>query len=88
MSFLRKGLKRDLIELRTEIGVTIPPETVIVNIKKLITSSENYDEEFVKQIFERIIEERIKREENERFEKENEKQRQMEIEEREKQRTC
>ncbi|GIY77046.1 uncharacterized protein CEXT_810111 [Caerostris extrusa] len=46
-----------------------------------------------KQVFERIIEERIKREENERLEKENErlekeneKQRQIEIEEREKRR--
>ncbi|GIY93407.1 hypothetical protein CEXT_327451 [Caerostris extrusa] len=69
MSFLGKGRKSDLIELGTELGVTIPPEAVIVNIKRLITSSENYDEEFVKQIFERIIEERIKREENERLEK-------------------
>ncbi|GIY01530.1 hypothetical protein CEXT_264301 [Caerostris extrusa] len=61
--------KSDLIELGTELGVTIPPEAVIVNIKRLITNSENYDEEFVKQVFERIIEERIKREENERLEK-------------------
>ncbi|GIY63393.1 hypothetical protein CEXT_148581 [Caerostris extrusa] len=75
-------VKSDLIELGTELGVTI----TIVNIKRLITSSENYDEEFVKQVFERIIEERIKREENERLEEENEKQRQIEIEEREKQR--
>ncbi|GIX98002.1 uncharacterized protein CEXT_128001 [Caerostris extrusa] len=66
MSFLGKGRKSDLIELGTELGVTIPPEAIIVNIKRLTTSSENYDEEFVKQVFERIIEERIKREENER----------------------
>ncbi|GIY76034.1 hypothetical protein CEXT_68201 [Caerostris extrusa] len=72
MSFLGKGRKSDLIELGTELGVTIPPEAVIVNIKRLITSSENYDEEFVKQVFERI-KERIKREENERLKKENEK---------------
>ncbi|GIX97633.1 hypothetical protein CEXT_727211 [Caerostris extrusa] len=83
----KKGRKSDLIELGTELGVTIPPEAVIANIKRLIISSENYDEEFVKQVFERIIEERIKREENERLEKENEKQRQIEIEEWEKQRT-
>ncbi|GIY91904.1 hypothetical protein CEXT_359291, partial [Caerostris extrusa] len=61
MSFLGNGRKSDLIELGTELGVTIPPEAVIVNIKRLITSSENYDEEFVKQVFERIIQERIKK---------------------------
>ncbi|GIX86239.1 hypothetical protein CEXT_725261 [Caerostris extrusa] len=71
MSFLVKCRKSNLIELGTEPGVTIPPEAVIANIKRLITSSENYDEEFVKQVFERIIEERIKREENERMENEN-----------------
>ncbi|GIX98904.1 hypothetical protein CEXT_204141 [Caerostris extrusa] len=86
MLFLGKSRKSDLIELGTELGVTIPLEVVIANIKRLITSSETYDEEFVKQVFERIIEERIKREENERLEKEKEKQRQIEIEEREKQR--
>ncbi|GIY31840.1 hypothetical protein CEXT_231851 [Caerostris extrusa] len=69
MSFLGKGRKSDRIELGTELGVTIPPEAVIANIKRLITSNENYDEGFVKQVFERIIEERIKREENERLPK-------------------
>ncbi|GIY95480.1 hypothetical protein CEXT_518731 [Caerostris extrusa] len=80
MSFLGKGRKSDLIEFGTELGVTILPEAVIVSIKRLITSNENYDEEFVKQVFERIIQERIKRQENERLEKENEKQRTFELE--------
>ncbi|GIX78747.1 hypothetical protein CEXT_311351 [Caerostris extrusa] len=62
MSFLGKGRKSDRIELGTELDVTIPPEAVIVNIKRLITSSENYDE-FAKQVFERKIEERIKKRE-------------------------
>ncbi|GIY50311.1 synapse-associated protein 1 [Caerostris extrusa] len=90
ISFLGKGRKSDLIEFATEIGGTIPPETFIVDIKKIITSNKNYDKEFIKKDFERIIQKRIKKEENENQRQieieEQEKQRQIVIEEREKQR--
>lgn len=69
MSFLGKGRKNDLIELASEIGETVPPNAVVIEIKNIITKSKNYEETFVKQILERIIEERIQREENESKEK-------------------
>jgi len=93
MSFLGKGRKNDLIELANELGEIIPPEAVVVTIKNIIINSKNYEESFVKEVFERIIEERLKREENEKLEKERlqliaeqEKQQLLEIQDREKQR--
>ncbi|GIZ03236.1 TD and POZ domain-containing protein 4 [Caerostris extrusa] len=65
--FLGKGHKSDLIELATEIGETIISEAIIANIKDIIADSKSYDEEFVVQVFEIIIEEKVKRKQNEKL---------------------
>ncbi|XP_046401748.1 uncharacterized protein LOC124167777 [Ischnura elegans] len=88
MSYLARYLKKDLLLLAEELGETVPEDAKIFSIKKLITNSCNYEEEFCKewlQFRERLRKEEI--EERERLRKEEieerERLRKEEIEERE-----
>lgn len=58
MAFLGKGRKADLLDLANELGVTASAEMVIAEIKTAITSSKDYDEDFVKVLFETILAEK------------------------------
>ncbi|GFV13030.1 SCAN box domain-containing protein [Trichonephila clavipes] len=82
MAYLAKGNKPDLLSVCEEMGVEIDPSSKVVDIKKLILSSESYVEEEMKIILDRVIsdrkeQERSKQEEKEREEKEREREERM-----------
>ncbi|GFU24990.1 hypothetical protein NPIL_192331, partial [Nephila pilipes] len=51
---LGKGLKYDLIELPQELGENVSPDTEVENVRIIIVGNENYEEEFVILMMERI----------------------------------
>ncbi|CAL1286159.1 unnamed protein product [Larinioides sclopetarius] len=62
MAYLGTRRKHDLINLATELGLQVTEGLKVVELKQLITSSESYDEEFTKNLFKSIIDERMKAE--------------------------
>ncbi|GFS34957.1 hypothetical protein TNIN_94061 [Trichonephila inaurata madagascariensis] len=44
MSFLTKGRKVDLINLDIELNETVPPDSKVIDFRKIITGSENHEE--------------------------------------------
>ena len=62
MAFLRKGCKEDLVKLATEMGLSINVNMKVMELKDLITTSKNYEDEFIKGLFNTIIDDRKKRE--------------------------
>ncbi|UYV79166.1 hypothetical protein LAZ67_17001328 [Cordylochernes scorpioides] len=61
-----KVKKCDLSKLAYELGEVVPPESRIVDLKRLILNSQSYEEEFAKQLLETLIEEREQTERAER----------------------
>ncbi|GFV62082.1 retrovirus-related Pol polyprotein from transposon 297 [Trichonephila clavipes] len=59
MAFLGRSRKEDLRMLATELGLTPSDNLKIIELKDLITNSDRYDEEFVKDVFGVIGEELI-----------------------------
>ncbi|GBM00088.1 hypothetical protein AVEN_74682-1 [Araneus ventricosus] len=59
MAYLGTGRKHDLINLATELGLQVTEGLKVVELKQLITSAESYDEEFTKNLFKSIIDERL-----------------------------
>ena len=55
MAYLVKANKPDLLEICEEIGIEIDPSTEVVDLKKIILKSQLHDEEEVKIIIERIL---------------------------------
>ncbi|UYV66796.1 hypothetical protein LAZ67_4002874, partial [Cordylochernes scorpioides] len=72
MTYLARVKKCDLSKLAYELGEVVPPESRIVDLKRLILNSQSYEEEFAKQLLETLIEEReqTEREQTERAERE------------------
>ncbi|UYV67773.1 hypothetical protein LAZ67_5001955 [Cordylochernes scorpioides] len=66
MTYLAKVRKCDLSKLAYELGEVVPPESRIVDLKRLILNSQSYEEEFAKQLLETLIEEREQTERAER----------------------
>ncbi|GFQ72687.1 uncharacterized protein TNCT_392471 [Trichonephila clavata] len=58
MAFLGRSRKDDLILLATELGLAPSDNLKIIELKDLITKSDGYDEEFVKNVLNVIVEER------------------------------
>ncbi|UYV74305.1 hypothetical protein LAZ67_11002942 [Cordylochernes scorpioides] len=78
-----KVRKCDLSKLAYELGEVVPPESRIVDLKRLILNSQSYEEEFAKQLLETLIEEReqtAQTEQAERIERERKEQMVMEFE--------
>ncbi|GBM37614.1 hypothetical protein AVEN_44543-1 [Araneus ventricosus] len=73
MSFLGKGRKADLINLAQEMGIAIPKDARVSEIKDLIIKSVNYDESFSHEYLDTIIAERLTKEEQEKTTKEEER---------------
>ncbi|KFM71123.1 hypothetical protein X975_02398, partial [Stegodyphus mimosarum] len=71
----RRARKEDLQNLATELGVQVTADLKIVDLKQKIIESRDYDEVFVKEVLNTIIEERKEKEERE------ERKRQEEVEE-------
>ena len=61
MSFLAKGKKEDLKLLASELHEEVLPGMTMVDIKKLITGSKEYEKDFVKGLLYNIIETRLER---------------------------
>ncbi|UYV62159.1 hypothetical protein LAZ67_1008068 [Cordylochernes scorpioides] len=66
MTYLAKVRKCDLSKLAYELGEVVPPESRIIDLKRLILNSQSYEEEFAKQLLETLIEEREQTERAER----------------------
>ena len=62
MAFLGKGRKEDLIALALEMGLSADVNMKVMELKDLITTSKNYEDEFIKGVFNTIIDDRKKRE--------------------------
>ncbi|GFY11488.1 retrovirus-related Pol polyprotein from transposon 297 [Trichonephila clavipes] len=58
MAFLGRSRKEDLRMLATELGLAPSDNLKIIELKDLITNSDRYDEEFVKDMLSVIVEER------------------------------
>ncbi|GFW51684.1 hypothetical protein TNCV_1186161 [Trichonephila clavipes] len=58
MAFLERSRKEDLRMLATELGLAPSDNLKIIELKGLITFSDSYDEEFVKDVLSVIVEER------------------------------
>ena len=78
MSFLGKGRKQDLLLICEELGEHVDHLSKVPEIKKVILGSESYDETEVKVILDRIVEERLREEENEK--QEAQEKRKLELE--------
>ncbi|GFT42205.1 retrovirus-related Pol polyprotein from transposon 297 [Trichonephila clavipes] len=74
MAFLGRPRKEDLRMLATELGLAPSDNLKIIELKDLITNSDRYDEEFVKDVLSVIVEERTA----------TEKQKAVELEEKQK----
>ncbi|GFQ78801.1 hypothetical protein TNCT_382861 [Trichonephila clavata] len=74
MAFLGRSRKEDLRMLATELGLAPSDNLKIIELKDLITDSDGYDEEFVKDVLNVIVEERTT----------TEKQKAMELEDKQK----
>ncbi|GFS41812.1 retrovirus-related Pol polyprotein from transposon 412 [Trichonephila inaurata madagascariensis] len=69
MAFLGKGKKQDILQLSEELGINAALNMTVPSIKIAITNREDYEEEFVKNLYETIIANRKREEELERAEK-------------------
>ncbi|GFV56933.1 uncharacterized protein TNCV_1869741 [Trichonephila clavipes] len=58
MAFLGRSRKEDLQMLATELGLAPSGNLKIIELKDLITNSDRYDGEFVKDVLSVIVEER------------------------------
>ncbi|CAL1282026.1 unnamed protein product [Larinioides sclopetarius] len=58
MAFLGRSKKVDLQCLAEELGETVTKDMKVVDLKKKILGSTEYEEEFVKELLERIVNER------------------------------
>ncbi|GFY06866.1 hypothetical protein TNCV_482701 [Trichonephila clavipes] len=72
MAYLGKGRREDLFVLATELNLKFDKSMTIATLKDLIISSEDYDEELIKNIHSTIVEDRKAREENLRIEEQKE----------------
>ncbi|KAG8185258.1 hypothetical protein JTE90_023871 [Oedothorax gibbosus] len=81
MSFLGKGKKQDLLVVCEELGEKVDHLSKVPEIKKVIVGSESYDQIEVKVMLDRIIEERLRNEENEKQEAREKRKLELESEE-------
>ncbi|GFX44705.1 hypothetical protein TNCV_2427891 [Trichonephila clavipes] len=59
MAFLEKAKKQDLVLLAEELGQKVSDKMTIIDLKNIIISSKDYEEEFVRAQLSVISEERI-----------------------------
>ncbi|GFW11711.1 hypothetical protein TNCV_43461 [Trichonephila clavipes] len=69
MAFFSKGKKQDTLQLAEESGINATLNMTVPSIKIATTNSEGYEEEFLKNLYETIIENGKREEELERAEK-------------------
>ncbi|GFQ70215.1 uncharacterized protein TNCT_268381 [Trichonephila clavata] len=63
MAYLGKGRREDLFVLATELNLRFDKSMTIATLKDLITGSEGYDEELIKNLHTTIVEDRKSNEE-------------------------
>lgn len=59
MAFIGKAKKLDLVGLTTELGMQVPRDAKIINLKEILIKCKNVDELFVKEYLAAIISNRI-----------------------------
>lgn len=69
MSYLAKGRKEDLKCLAKELGEMVEDDFTIIMLRDKIVNSKNYEESFVKELFNSIINDRKQKEEQREIEK-------------------
>ncbi|GFT43958.1 uncharacterized protein TNCV_1822081 [Trichonephila clavipes] len=66
MSFWGKGRKKDLVLVVTELGEAVSEDMKVIELKQIIVGSKNFEEEFVKNLLESVVNERMESENLER----------------------
>ncbi|GFU03586.1 SCAN box domain-containing protein [Trichonephila clavipes] len=61
MAYLGKGRKSDLSYIAEQLGERVTDDLKIIDLRNLIVNSTNYDEEFVREMLNVRIEERLER---------------------------
>ncbi|GFS61933.1 hypothetical protein TNIN_358771 [Trichonephila inaurata madagascariensis] len=59
MAYLGKGRKSDLSYIAEQLGERVTDDLKIIDLRNLIVNSTNYDEEFVREMLNARIEERL-----------------------------
>lgn len=59
MSFFGKSKKVDLIQLATELDLSVPKNVKIIDLKRIITESDSFDEILCNDLLNNITEERL-----------------------------
>ncbi|GFW69024.1 hypothetical protein TNCV_2919221 [Trichonephila clavipes] len=59
MAYLGKGRKSDLSYIAEQLGERVTDDLKIIDLRNLIVNSTNYDEEFVREMLNVRIEERL-----------------------------
>ncbi|GFV27185.1 hypothetical protein TNCV_2124011 [Trichonephila clavipes] len=62
MAFLGKGRKRDLVLVRTELGEIASEGMKMIELKQIIVGSKNFEDEFVKNVLESVMNDRMESE--------------------------
>ncbi|GFS99795.1 uncharacterized protein TNCV_1062551 [Trichonephila clavipes] len=66
MAYLGRGRKRDLVLVATELGETASDGMKMIELKQIIVGSKNFEDEFVKNLLETVVNERVEIENLER----------------------
>ncbi|GFX16130.1 hypothetical protein TNCV_4703861 [Trichonephila clavipes] len=66
MAFWGKGRKKDLVLVTTELGEAVSEDMEVIELKQIIVGSKNFEEEFVKNLLETVVNERMESENLER----------------------
>ncbi|GFV77877.1 retrovirus-related Pol polyprotein from transposon 17.6 [Trichonephila clavipes] len=66
MAFWGKGKKKDLVLVAKELGEAVSEDMKVVELKQIIVGSKNFEEEFVKNLLETAVNERMESENLER----------------------
>ncbi|GFU32638.1 retrovirus-related Pol polyprotein from transposon 17.6 [Trichonephila clavipes] len=62
MAFLGKGRKKDLVYVATELGEAVSEDMKVIELKQIIVGSKNFEVEFVRNLLETVMSERMESE--------------------------
>ncbi|GFX39371.1 hypothetical protein TNCV_3860941 [Trichonephila clavipes] len=62
MAFWGKGRKKDLVYVATELGEAVSEDMKVVELKQIIVGSKNFEVEFVTNLLETVMNERMESE--------------------------
>ncbi|GFU20216.1 retrovirus-related Pol polyprotein from transposon 17.6 [Trichonephila clavipes] len=59
MAFWGKGRKKDLVHVATELGEAVSEDMKVIELKQIIVGSKNFEVEFVRNLLETVMSERM-----------------------------